>query len=88
MHVRVEVSFGSPQRDSACFPRCVAVTSNHLDLNSIWKSLAASCVCVAEVRPGVFNVLISSAKCINLQHLKCLSPAQNTFIASNQHVRL
>ena len=41
-------TFGSPQRDSACFWRCVAVTSNHLDISSVWKSLLAICVYMVE----------------------------------------
>ena len=30
--------------------RWVPVSSNHLDLSFVWKSLVASCVCLAEVR--------------------------------------
>ena len=36
--------------------------SNHLDLRSVWKSLVASCVCVAELRMRVFNSFVSSTK--------------------------
>ena len=61
------------------------MTSNHLDITSVWKSLVASCVCVcvAEVRTSVFNTFVSSAKCVHLQHKNCffLSPAQNVFVA-------
>ena len=32
-------SFGSPERDSARFQKRVAVTSNHLEISSVWKSL-------------------------------------------------
>ena len=73
-------TFESPQRDSAGFRWRVAVTSNHLDISSVWKSLVASSVCVDEVGTRVFNVFISSikafvfsAKCIRLQHQKCLA---------------
>ena len=38
------------------------MSSNHLDLKSVWKSLVASCVCVAEVRMRVFNAFVSSTK--------------------------
>ena len=51
------------------------MSSNHLDLRSVWKSLVASFVPVAEVRTCVFNafvsrtkVFVSSAKCVRLQH--------------------
>ena len=71
--------------------------SNHLDINSAWKSLVAMCVfvCVAEARTRVFNtfvssakVFISSAKRVRLQRQKCSSPSQNVFVASDKHVRL
>ena len=51
-------------------------------------------MCVAEARTRGFNtfvysakVFISSTKRVHLQRQKCLSPAQNAFVASNKHVR-
>ena len=57
------------ERDSARFRRWVLVSSNHLGLRSVWKSLVASCVCVcvAQVRTRVFDVFVSSAKRVRLQ---------------------
>ena len=37
---------------------------DHLDINSVWKALVASYVCVAEARTHVFNVLASSAESV------------------------
>ena len=64
--------YGSPQRDSARFWR----PSNHLDINSIWKSLVAICVCAC--------VWMKFEHAFSM----CLSPAQNTFVASDKYVRL
>ena len=71
------------------------MTSNHLDISSVWKSLVASsllCVCCvvcvgwggggAEVRTRVFNVFVSSAKRVCLQRQRC------AFIASDRRVCL
>ena len=52
------------------------MTSDHLDKNSVWKSLVAS-VCVAGVRTYIFNVFVSSAKRARLQRQKCSSPDQH-----------
>ena len=44
----------------------------------VWKSLVASCVCVAsEVRMYVFNLFVSSGKCAHLQRQKFSSPDQH-----------
>ena len=74
--------------------------SNHLDINSAWKLLVASCVCVcvrvcvcvAEAQTRVFDKFVSSAS-VHLQHETHSSsvpevfvPAQNVFVASDKHV--
>ena len=48
------------------------MSSNHLDLRSVWKSLVASCMCVAEVQTFVFNAFISSTKVFvsNVKHIR------------------
>ena len=53
------------------------MTSDHLDVSFVWKSVVASCVCVAGVRSCVFNVFVSSAKRVCLQRQKCSSPDQH-----------
>ena len=53
------------------------MTSDHFDKSSVWKSLVASCACVAGVRMYVFIVFVSSAKCAHLQRQKCSSPDQH-----------
>ena len=72
------------------------MTSDHLDISFVWKSLVhvASCVCVwLKFEARVFNIFVSSVKLVHLQHEMCSSPvpkmfvsgpAQNTFIASNK----
>ena len=60
------------------------MTSDHLDISFVWKSVVASCVCVcvAEVRTRVFNVFVSSAKRVRLQRQRLVSrQAQNAFVA-------
>ena len=52
------------------------MSSNHLDLRSVWKSLVASCLCEAEVRTHVFNVFVSSTKVFVSGAKHVLSPAQ------------
>ena len=83
MPLCIKILFGSPQRDSVCFWRLIAVTSDHLGISCDCKSLKASCVCVEEVQTRVFSVFISSAKLVHLQCQKCLSPGKNTFVASD-----
>ena len=70
----------------------VPVSSNHLELRSVCKSLVASNVRVAEVPMLISNVVIfipkvfvSSVKRICLQHQKCLSPALEVFISSTMN---
>ena len=43
------------------------MTSDHLDIRSVWKSVVASCVRVAELRMHIFNVFVSSMKRVHLQ---------------------
>ena len=38
------------------------VLGGELNISSVWKSLVARCVCVAEIRTRVFNVIISSTR--------------------------
>ena len=59
------------------------MSSNHVDISSVWKSLVAICVRVAEVQMRIFNaivssikVFVSSAKHVCLQY-QCSSPTQN-----------
>ena len=63
--------------------------ANHLNISSVWKSLVAICVRVAEVWVSVFNafvsstkVFVSSMKRVHFQSQKCSSPAQNVFVCS------
>ena len=56
---------------------------NNLEINSFWKLLKASCVCVWLNSERVFSMLsfpvlmfISSAKRVRLQCLQCSSPAK------------
>ena len=87
--------------DSAHFWRSVCLAIILTYINSVRKSLVASCVCVcvcvcvAEARARVFNtfvssaeVFISSVKRVRLQRQKHSSPAQNVFVACDKHVRL
>ena len=46
--------------DTVRFRRWVPVSSNHLDIRSVWKSLVASFVCVAEPQTCIFNAFVSS----------------------------
>ena len=55
-------------------------SSNYLNISSVWKSVVASCVCVAEVWTHVFDtfisstkVFVSSTKRVHYQQLKCSS---------------
>ena len=61
-------TFGPQQRDRAHFGTWVAVTSNHLNITSAWKSLVATCSCVCVLK---------------FQHklITHLSPTWNTFIS-------
>ena len=63
--------------------------SDYLDISSAWKSLVASCVCVAEARKLIFNmfvsstkVFISSMKCVRLQCQRWSSIALETRVES------
>ena len=60
------------------------MTSDHLDVRFVWKSVAASCVCVcvAGVQMRVFNVFVSSAKHARFHRQKCLSPDQHKMRSS------
>ena len=74
--------------------------SNHLDINSVWNSLVASCLCVANARARVFNTFVSStevftstsnafiysAKSVRPQHKMHSSPAINMFVCSVIHI--
>ena len=69
--------------------------SNHLDINSAWKSVVASCVCVCLNLERTFStrlspvlVFISSVKHIRFQQQKGFAPAENVFAGSNKRVRL
>ena len=66
-----------------------AVTSNHLNISSVWKSLVASCSCVAEVQTHAFNALVSSTK-VFVSVAKCvrLHAVLQVFVSSTKHVRL
>ena len=73
--------------------RWVPVSSNHLETSSVWKSLVASCVCVAKVWTRVVKAFISSTKAFvtSTKHVwpprqKCSSPAQSTRSSSNWKV--
>ena len=96
--LRVDIPFGSLLFDSTRFWWGVSVTTNHLNINSVWKLLIASCVYVAEVGNPVFNRFVSSTKvfvsstkhvCLQrqsvpLQHKTCslLHVAINVFVCS------
>ena len=58
-----------------------------LDISSVWKSLVDSCLCVAEVRTGVFNALVSSTK-VFVSRAKCIRPhaASQVFISSTKRI--
>ena len=46
------------------------MSSNHLGLRSVWKSLVASCVCVCvwlKFERAFFDLFVSSAKRVRLQ---------------------
>ena len=65
----------------------VALTSNYLDMSSVWKSLVAIAMCVAQVQLCVFSAFLSSAKCIclqrqnvSLQHKAHLLAVMNIFV--------
>ena len=58
------------------------MSSNPLDIRSVWKSLVASCVCVCGCKfEHAFSMLSSPA-------LRCSSPAQNAFVFIAECVRL
>ena len=64
--------------------------SNHVHINSVWKSLVPSCVHVAEVQALVFNafvfstkVFVSSKKCIRL-----FSSAKSACLQHKMHLLL
>ena len=72
---------------SPCFGE--AVTSNHLDISSVWKSLVASCSCVVEVRTRNFNVLVSSTKMFISRAKRIrLHAVSQVFVSSTKCVRL
>ena len=89
-------TFGSLLYNCTCFRQGVTVTTNHLNINSVWKSLIASCVYVAEVGNHVFNKFVSSTKVfvsstkyvcfqcqsVPLQHKTCSLLAIKVFICS------
>ena len=58
------------------------MTSDHLDVSFVWKSVVASCMCVAGVRSRVFNVFVSSAKRVCLQRQMCSFPDQHKMRSS------
>ena len=70
----------SPQCDSANF-RGSCDYSNHLDKNSAWKLLVASCVCVWPKPKWMFSMCSSPA-------LKCSSLARNYLVPSDKCVRV
>ena len=46
------------------------MSSNYLDIRSVWKSLVASYVRVAEFQTRVSTTFVSSAKSVRLEHNK------------------
>ena len=80
------------------------MTSNHVHTISVWKSLetssvrsVASCVCVSLKLERAFSTRSSPSALydvdlqlerVRLQCQKCSSPTQNSFVASDKHVRL
>ena len=76
------------------------MTSNHLEISFVWKSLVAICVYVWLKFERVFqltrssptlrcssptrNVVISSDKSFPVQHKTCLSLAINAFVCTQQ----
>ena len=52
---------------------------NHLNINTAWKSLVASCVCLWLMLECAFSTPLSPA-------LKCSSPLWNTFISNAKSV--
>ena len=81
----------------------MAVTRNHVDINSVWKSLDTSCVCVcvAEVQTRVFNtfVAVCVASCVCgadarahvfnafISSAKAFISSSNSFVSSAKSVR-
>ena len=63
-----------------------AVTSNHLDVSSVWKLLVANCLFVAIVQMRIFNALVSSTKVFisRAKHI-CPHTASQVFVSSTKH---
>ena len=83
--------FRSSQHDNTRFLSWVAVTSNHLNVNSVRKSLVASCLCMCvwmkfkcafSTHSSPALMFISSTKRFRLQCLQCLSLGINMFVCS------
>ena len=67
---------------TACFRRWVPVSSIHLGISSVWKSLVASCVLVWGWSMNVcFNAFVSSTK-VFITSAKCALPRRPVFISS------
>ena len=65
-----------------------AVTSNHLDISSVYKFLVASCLSVADVRTRVFNALVSSTKVfVSRAKRVLLHAASQMFVSSTKRIR-
>ena len=65
------------------------MSSDHLDISSVWKSVVTSYVCVSEDRTRdstcsspARNTLVSSTK------MFVSGPAQSVFVISNKHICL
>ena len=77
---KILISFGSPQRDRwrSFSEVSIAVTNNHVNINSVWKLLETSCVCVWLKFERAFSMSLSPAlmftsctKWAHLQFLQC-----------------
>ena len=65
--------------NSLVLTRYRAVSSNHLNIRSVWKSMVTA-VCVTEVWTRVFNAFTSSTK--------CTSPVRNVFFSGIKSVHI
>ena len=83
MPLCIQIPFASLQCDSACFWRWVAVTSDHLDISSVWKLLVGSCVCGWKFE-HTFSMCSSPAPklSVHLWHKTLSSLAINAFVCS------
>ena len=53
------------------------MTSNHLDISFVWKSLVASCVCVWLKFERTFSTCSSPARNAFVSNAKCTSPDEH-----------